>query len=187
MTDVSSNVNPEAAAPPLPPLFGFFIRFLIIQLVLFSLEMWKPVQEALIKPFTALLAAVSGQVMSLFDRNIGWDELVIYSHKTDFAIEVVAGCNGVEATIILFAGILAFRAPWKLKLWGMLWGFLAIHIINVVRIISLFYIGQWNLNVYEWAHLYIWQALILLDAIIIWLIWMRRLPLGGAHEASITQ
>jgi hypothetical protein len=42
--------------------------------------------------------------------------------------------------------------------------------------VSLFYIGQWSLKVFEWAHLYLWQALIMLDALIVWLLWLRLLP-----------
>jgi len=180
--DSSSNIKGEAGDVPLPRLFGFFIRFILIQLVLFTVEMLRPVQEQVIYPFTAGLAWMSWKLMSVFDTSIGAEGLVIYSDVTDFAIEVVAGCNGVEATIILLAGILAFSAPWRYKLWGIFWGVLAIHALNLVRIISLFYIGQWNIEIYEWAHLYIWQALILLDAIVVWLIWIRKIPAGSSHE-----
>jgi exosortase/archaeosortase family protein len=48
--------------------------------------------------------------------------------------------------------------------------------LNVVRVISLFYLGQWNREVFEWAHLYVWQALIMLDVLIVWLLWVRTLP-----------
>ncbi len=164
------------AGKPLPSLWGFFARFLLIQAVLFTLEMLRPVQEAVIKPFTASLAWMSFQLMSLFDGRLHNQGVVIMNQESGFAIEVVAGCNGVEATIILSAGILAFSAPWVYKLRGLVLGFLAIHVLNLLRVISLFYIGDWNLAVFEWAHLYIWQALILLDAIIVWLIWIRHLP-----------
>jgi hypothetical protein len=30
--------------------------------------------------------------------------------------------------------------------------------------------------VFEWAHLYVWQALIMLDVLIVWLLWVRTLP-----------
>ena len=36
-----------------------------------------------------------------------------------FAVSIEAGCNGVEATIVLVAAILAFPAPWKRKLVGL--------------------------------------------------------------------
>jgi exosortase/archaeosortase family protein len=48
--------------------------------------------------------------------------------------------------------------------------------LNIVRVISLFYLGQWNFSVFEWAHLYVWQALIMLDVLIVWLVWVRLLP-----------
>ena len=48
--------------------------------------------------------------------------------------------------------------------------------LNIVRVISLFYLGQWNLEVFEWAHLYVWQALIMLDVLVVWLVWVRTLP-----------
>jgi hypothetical protein len=60
-----------------------------------------------------------------------------------------------------------------------------------VRVISLFYLGQWDYQIFEWAHLYVWQALIMLDVLVVWLIWVRTLPraqdkggdppLGGAR------
>ena len=55
-------------------------------------------------------------------------------------------------------------------------GFFAIQGLNLVRIISLFYLGQWNQVAFEWFHLYLWQALIIMDALVVWLIWLRTLP-----------
>ena len=48
--------------------------------------------------------------------------------------------------------------------------------LNIIRVISLFYLGQWSYRVFEWAHLYVWQALIMLDVLIVWLVWVRLLP-----------
>ena len=81
--------------------------------------------------------------------------------------------------IILFAAIFAFPAPFKNKLIGFAIGFVAIQALNLVRIISLFYMGQWSMTWFEWFHLYLWQALIILDALVVWLIWLRTLPPPG--------
>ena len=78
--------------------------------------------------------------------------------------------------IILFAAMFAFPAPLKNKLIGFGIGFIAIQALNLVRIISLFYLGQWNMTWFNWFHLYLWQALIILDALVVWLIWLRTLP-----------
>ena len=48
--------------------------------------------------------------------------------------------------------------------------------LNVVRVISLFYLGQWNMQVFNFAHEDLWQALIMLDVLVAWLLWVRAAP-----------
>ena len=50
---------------------------------------------------------------------------------------------------------------------GLVAGVVAVQGLNIIRIISLFYLGQWNREVFEWAHLYVWQALIMLDVLVV--------------------
>ena len=33
-------------------------------------------------------------------------------------------------------------------------------------------------SVFEFAHQYVWQALIMLDVLIVWLLWVRTVPRG---------
>lgn len=69
--------------------------------------------------------------------------------------------------------MVAFPASWRLKLIGIAIGILAVQGVNLLRIISLYYLGKWNMQVFEFAHLYLWQALIMLDVLIVWLLWMQ--------------
>ena len=48
---------------------------------------------------------------------------------------------------------------------GIVAGLAAVQALNVVRVVSLFYLGQWDTSAFEWAHLYLWQALIMLDVL----------------------
>ena len=61
---------------------------------------------------------------------------------------------------------------------GLAIGVIAVQGLNVVRVITLFYLGQWNFSVFEFAHQYVWQALIMLDVLIVWLLWVRTVPRG---------
>ena len=115
-------------------------------------------------------------LIELFDQGVQSAGKVIRDLDSGFAISIEPGCNGVEALIILFAAIFAFPSSLKHKLIGFAIGFVAIQALNMVRIISLFYLGQWNMVWFEWFHLYLWQALIILDALVVWLIWLRMLP-----------
>ncbi len=162
-------------------MFRFFVTFLLLLTILFTVEILQPVQQAVIIPWTGLIAKVSAGLMQLFDSDVRSNGVIIKSLRNGFGVQIVAGCNGVEATLILLAAIFAFPASLRHKLIGFGLGFLAIQGLNLVRIISLFYIGQWDREAFDWAHLYIWQALIMLDAMIVWLVWIRMLPRKTAH------
>jgi exosortase/archaeosortase family protein len=54
-------------------------------------------------------------------------------------------------------------------------GFVAVQGLNVVRIVSLFYLGQWNDTAFRIAHEYLWQGLIMLDVLVVWLWWVRAI------------
>lgn len=154
----------------------FILVFLLCLLTLFTLDVLNPVQQHVILPFTSAIADFSAWLMRLFDTQVVSERNIIRHGSGGPGIEIVAGCNGVEAILILVSAILAFPAPWKHKFVGIALGFLAIQALNLVRIVSLFYLHQCHSAWFEWFHLYLWQALIILDALIVWLVWVRYLP-----------
>ncbi|MDG4551523.1 MAG: exosortase H [Candidatus Contendobacter sp.] len=158
------------------------IRFVVILLALFTIELMGPVQTWVIEPFTAAVAKVSAVVLQAFDSTVQAQGIVLRDIETGAAVSIQPGCNGVEAMIVVMAAIAATPATWKQKLAGLAIGFLAIQALNVARIISLFYLLQWNPVWFEWAHLYLWQALIMLDGLIVYLLWVRMLPVPGVED-----
>lgn len=152
---------------------------MVLLVGLFSLRITNFMRDAVTVPFTGVLADISAFLIMLFDRDVIAYGVIIQNQINGFAVQIAPGCDGIEAVIILVAAILAFPSPWKHKLVGIGIGFVAIQALNLVRIISLFYLGQWNQIWFEWFHLYLWQALIVLDALAVWLIWLRYLPRRG--------
>jgi exosortase H (IPTLxxWG-CTERM-specific) len=157
-------------------MLRFFLGFLALQALLFGLELTPWGQQWVVVPWTDTLATISADLVKVFDPAVIADGNVLQSGNNGFAVAIEAGCNGVEASIVLVAAMLAFPAPWKRKLLGLAVGVVAVQGLNIVRVISLFYLGQWRLDVFEFAHLYVWQALIMLDVLIVWLLWVRTLP-----------
>ena len=84
---------------------------------------------------------------------------------------------GVFSGLFLAGGLLAL---------GMTLGFAAVQAVNLLRIISLYYLGQWNLPVFEFAHLYLWQALIMLDVLVVWLLWIRWTARRTAEQEEVS-
>ncbi|MET0090096.1 MAG: exosortase H [Candidatus Thiodiazotropha sp.] len=148
----------------------------IFTAVLFTLELLPVGQEWVVIPFTRFVAALSAWVIQRFDAGVAVYDNILLDPASGFAVSIEAGCNGVEASLVLIAAMLAFPAGWRARLIGIAIGFLAIQAMNLLRIISLFYLGQWNQLAFEWAHLYLWQSLIILDVLVVFLIWLRYLP-----------
>ena len=142
-------------------MLRFLFLFITCLAVLFTAELLQPVQAHVIVRGDVISDALSGG-----------------------GIQIVAGCNGVEAVLILVSAVLAFPAPWKHKLAGIGLGFVAIQALNLVRIISLYYLQRWNQVWFDWFHLYLWQALIILDALVFWLVWLRWLPRPRADRGG---
>lgn len=162
----------------------FFLSFLALQLLLFGINMLSVVQQHAVLPWTELLAHLCAGLVTWFDSSAGATGKVLWNTTTGFGVSIEPGCNGVEACIVLIAAIVAFPSSWKHKFMGMAWGLLAVQGLNVVRVISLFYLGQWSMPVFHFAHEYLWQALIMLDVLVVWLLWVRAIGKGERPPAG---
>ena len=153
----------------------FVTVFIIVLVSLFTIEMLNPVQRHLIIPFTEMLARISAGIITPFDDSVVAHGKILQFGDSGFAVSIEAGCNGIEATIVLIAAVIAFPAGWRERLIAIGLGFLAIQAMNIVRIISLFYLGDWNFDLFSWVHLYLWPTLIMLDVLIVFVVYLRYL------------
>ena len=153
----------------------FVLVFAGVLVGLFTLEMLEPVQASVIQPFTGWLATLSAAIIMPFDDAVVASGRIIEHTTAQFAVSIESGCNGVEATIVLIAGVVAFPASWGQRFAAILLGFFAIQLLNLARIISLFYLGQWNLDIFTWTHLYLWPVLIMLDVLLVFALYLRYL------------
>ena len=163
----------------------FLILFVTLLALSFGLELTPWAQTWLVIPWTDAVAHMSGALMRAFDASVTTSGNVIGSTGSAFAVAIEAGCNGVEATLVLVAAMLAFPATWSHRLAGIVAGTITVQLLNMLRVVSLFYLGQWNRDVFEWAHLYIWQALIMLDVLIVWVVWVKLAPPNAGLTAPV--
>ena len=162
----------------------FIATFLGVGLMLFGLVYLPPIRDHLIAPFTDSLTVIAGWLIT----TLGGQAWVSGNILTipGFSVRILDLCNGVEATLLLWAVLLAYPAPWGYRLWGLLLGFLGVQALNMVRIISLTYLGVWKPEWFHWVHWYVWDALIMLDVLLILLLWLRRLPPPADEHGSAT-
>ncbi|HPU19283.1 MAG TPA: exosortase H [Alicycliphilus sp.] len=165
-------------------MLRFFLIFLAWQMSLFGLNMLGWVQQHLVLPWTALLARVCAHLVLWFDTTAAAAGKVLWNTVSGFGVSIEPGCNGIEACIVLFAAIMAYPASWRHRLMGIVAGFAAVQGVNVLRVISLFYLGQWRTDVFNFAHEYLWQGLIMLDVLVVWLLWVRVVVRSRPEESD---
>ena len=150
-----------------------------------------PVRSYAIGPFTEGITHLSGWLIQLLGgaAEVSDNMLTVNPLSANkFTVLVLDMCNGVEATVFLWAAILAFPAPMLYKIKGLLIGTLTVHFLNIIRIISLVYLGVYKSDWFHWVHWYVWDALIMLDILIVFLAWIRLMPLRREKplgEASV--
>lgn len=152
----------------------FLLAFIGIGLLLYGLVYLPPIRDSVIAPFTDGLTAAAGGLITRFGGQ-AWVQGNVLTIP-GFSVRILDLCNGVEATLLLWTAMLAFPAPWRHRLWGLLIGMLGVQALNLARIISLVYLGVWKPAWFYWVHWYVWDALILVDVLLIFLLWLCRLP-----------
>jgi exosortase H (IPTLxxWG-CTERM-specific) len=140
------------------------VSFLVIAL--------QPVNDSVVVPYTTFVARVSGNLLGLLGEDITIKGCVLRSPR--FAVTIYNGCNGLITSLIFISGVLAFPARWNAKLFGVVGGLLSIQIINLVRIISLFYIGVFLPRFFNQSHIFIWQSIVILAGVTLWVFWAHR-------------
>jgi len=157
----------------------FLILFLGILGVSFTVIALRPVNDAVVVPYTAFIARVSGSILRFFGEQATVSGCVVSSPR--FAVTIFNGCNGLITSLIFISGVLAFPARWPAKLIGVVGGLLAIQLINMVRIVSLFYIGIFFPTLFNDAHTSIWQSVVILAGVGLWVAWARLFARPEPH------
>ena len=90
----------------------------------------------------------------------------------EFSMDISGGCDGLEVTAILVAGILAFPSLWTSKFKGLGFGILALAVLNMLRYPVLYYAGAFgSANLFDFLHIQGGFIIFVSITIIIWGIW----------------
>jgi hypothetical protein len=42
-------------------------------------------------------------------------------------------------------------------------------------------VGQWDIDIFNWVHLYLWPVLIMLDVLVVFILYIRFISKPGDH------
>ena len=154
------------------PVGRFVGLYALILTVGFPVLALRPVNDSVVNRYTTFVAHEARLALLVFGEEATVQGQVLASPR--FSVVIHNGCNGLEAILIFVCGVAAFPSPWRRKLTGVAIGFVAIQAFNVVRIVALFYTGVYRPDWFGAAHVFVWQSLVVVFAVGLWVLWVQR-------------
>jgi exosortase H (IPTLxxWG-CTERM-specific) len=181
---------PPAASVHIPGVvlnrkpLGFFLIFACCFLVGVAVLLAPPVQTA-DREFSRGLVQIAYGVIRICGGKALVEGAILFAPSRHFGVEMRDGCNAVNVTLLLWPAMLAFPASWRSKAGGLLAGTLVIQGANILRFISLFYIGQYSATWFDFAHSYLWESLLILDTMVVFWVWVSRVSRRGTLAHAV--
>lgn len=116
-------------------------------------------------------ARASGAILNLFGEDATVTNNSIRSSR--FSVQVVRGCDALLPTAAFVSAVVASPVALWPKLLGIMIGTASLLVINLLRIVSLFFIGIHFPNAFHLIHFEVWQAAFVVLAIVAWAIWVQ--------------
>jgi exosortase/archaeosortase family protein len=146
--------------------------------VFFTAMTYEPIVQRV--DLAAGLAQISAWMSWAFLRGLGM--LAGFPVRIDgtnlasgnFIVDVSPACSGAVPTMIYLSAVLAYPTGRRAKLIGSALGIGIIHLVNLIRVVTLFLVGLFAHQYFHDTHVYVAQALVICIAVATWIFWAGR-------------
>jgi len=165
---VSDGGGPPAGQEP-------WLRFALVfgalaiasEVLYFAVALDSPAFDA----YLSVLATISGHILELFGNEVDVSGTRITG--TEFAVAVAQGCDAIQVCSLLAAAVIAFPVSWAARLRGLALGIALLQVLNILRIVSLYWIGAYFSDYFQTAHEMVWPGILIFVTIATWILWVR--------------
>lgn len=148
----------------------FFVAFLLAGHILLQL-VYTRVYPILVN---TLHAGVSAHLINIISRGEGAvvrNGNIVSDNST---LGIAKGCEGIEGILIIIAAVCAFPAGVREKAFGLLAGVLLIYVLNLTRIVGLWFILRHKPALFDIMHIYVGQTYIIFFGFLFFVWWAVR-------------
>ena len=167
----------SAAANPAYRFVGLFALYLAVITLAYP---W--LSQRWIGPLRAITAAtaeIEHALLSLLSEEASISENLV--QLGSFGVRIIAECTGIFEALIFLAAVLAYPTSWAKKLIGIGFGVPILYAFNLLRILVLIWVGRYRHDLFDFMHLYFWQATLILMITSVWMLWIFKVV---RHEES---
>lgn len=153
------------------PILRFVFLFTVTVAFLAFLTTTAPADQSLWPAYTHWNAAASGTILTWLGQPTSVAGAMLRSPGC--AIVVARGCDAVHPSILFLSAVIASPVRVRRKIVGTIVGIGVLLALNLVRIVSLFFIKLHAPSLFDVFHTEIWQFAFIVLAIAGWVIWAR--------------
>lgn len=179
----------EGAGPPRDagwisgkwPVFRFVGLFVILMALFYGFTFVPFMSKRVLPYYMKLNARASVGILNILGEGASASGTAVTSPR--YSVDIRHGCDAIEPSALFIAAVLAFPGRWLSKLPGLLAGTVVLAIINLVRIVTLFYTGIYKPRWFEAMHVDVWQPIFILLALTLWVLWALWATRDGVPRA----
>ena len=151
------------------PVFIFVGVFVLLMGVFYAITFIPYLERKVLPGLQEVNARASAALLNVFGEGAQAIDTNITSKR--YSVNIKHGCDAIEPIALFVAAVLAFPAPLRTKWPGLLIGTLVLTALNIVRIISLFYVGVHWQSAFETMHEDVWQPAFVVFSLFFWVVW----------------
>lgn len=150
----------------MPRAIGLFALFVV---AFYAVRVAPFFLEHVFDPYLRANANVSAWVLDLFGERASARAAVVSGRR--YQVSINRGCDALEPTALYAAAVIAVPVVLRRKLIGVVAGVGILALLNLVRIISLYFTGVFFPDAFEVMHVDVWQPVFILFTVLLWIAW----------------
>jgi len=161
------------------------VQFISLMLGFYVLWIMPFFQETIVANVAKCYAVVSAICLNLFGNSVTAVGDVLSGSQ--FAMSIKNGCDAIEAIAILLCAMFIYPTSYKNKIIGLAAGSILLIILNIIRIISLYFVGVYIPSIFDVMHISVWQIIFIIVPMLIvmqWLNWVQLKPVDESVQTN---
>lgn len=111
----------------------------------------------------------------VYDGGILHNRISAIYHNNYKVLHIANACNGLELIVLYIGFIVCMPSSFVRKIKYIILGIIALDLINVIRIVGLIYLREYFEAYFNFAHHFLFKAVIYLSTFIMWRFFSRKI------------
>ena len=113
----------------------------------------------------------------IFEGGKTTHEISVIYHNNQRVLSIANVCNGLELMVLYIGFIICMPSAFKRKVIYIVLGVIILDFVNILRCIGLIYLREYYHNYFQFAHHYLFKAIVYTTTLLIWVLYTRKIHL----------